>query len=208
MTVRGEAGLGGDQHLVAAADGVEQRADHRLGVTVAVDALTEACRYLSRAKFGALIALEREVGLRGMVEGGTQMGAELAAATLQTIFFPGTALHDLGVVVKGNVIQAAGVQFPLAEPADMPDARLGSRHRAAVGLSKESDAIVIVVSEETGQIRLADGGRLTQALTTEELQTELLRRLRSAPPPPPDEHALQPRPEKPPHPPRGAGAPA
>ena len=179
---------------------------HTRGVTVAVDALTEACRYLSRAKFGALIALEREVGLRGLVEGGTQMGADLASTTLQTIFFPGTALHDLGVVVKGNTIVAAGVQFPLAEPGDMPDTRLGSRHRAAVGLSKESDAIVITVSEETGQIRLAEGGRLSQALSSEELRAELFRRLRSDPPPP-EAQSARPRPDPAP-PPSTRGAPA
>ncbi|MCC6661171.1 MAG: diadenylate cyclase [Phycisphaerales bacterium] len=183
---------------------------HTQGVNLAVDALAEACRYLSRAKFGALIALEREVGLRGMVEGGTPIGAELTATLIQTIFFPGTALHDLGVVIKGNVVQAAGVQFPLAEPADMPDTRLGSRHRAAVGLSKESDAIVITVSEETGQIRLAEGGRLSQALSSEELQAELLRRLKGAPPPPnrtaAEEQAMQPPPSDEP-PARGAGAP-
>src|SRR6185369_12086858 len=108
------------------------------------------------ARFGALIVLERQVGLAGVAEGGTVLNADLSARLLQTIFFPGSALHDLAVIVRGKTIQAAGVQLPLAEPADMPDASLGSRHRAAVGITKECDSIAVVVSEETGSIRLAD----------------------------------------------------
>lgn len=145
----------------------------------AIDAIAEACTYLGKAKFGAIIAIEREVGLRGLVEGGTVLGSELSSTLLQTIFFPGTALHDLAVVVRGNVIQAAGVQLPLAEPEDMPDPRFGSRHRAAVGLTKECDALVVVVSEETGQIRIAERGKLSQAMTPDELKGELRRRLRT-----------------------------
>jgi diadenylate cyclase len=107
-------------------------------IAVAADAIAEACLYLSKSRFGALIVIQREIGLKGIVEGGTLLGAELTSRLLQTIFFPGSALHDLAVIVKGNVIHAAGVQLPLAEPADMPDPRLGSRHRAAVGLSKNA----------------------------------------------------------------------
>ncbi|MFN0131771.1 MAG: diadenylate cyclase CdaA [Phycisphaerales bacterium] len=144
----------------------------------AVDAIADACAYLSKSRFGAIIAVERQVPLRGIVEGGTPLGAELSARLLQTIFFPGTALHDLAVVIQGNVVQAAGVQLPLADPADMPDARLGSRHRAAVGLSKECDALVVVVSEETGNIRIAERGLLSEPLAREDFRDELLRRLR------------------------------
>ncbi len=143
--------------------------------------VAEACRYLSRAKFGALIVLERQVGLSGLVEEGTRLNAELSARLLQTIFFPGSALHDLAVVVKGRVVRAASVQLPLAEPGEMPEPSLGSRHRAAVGLTKECDALVVVVSEETGAIRLAERGRLSGPLTAEELEKELARRLSRAP---------------------------
>lgn len=145
--------------------------------TGVVDAIVEACSYLSRARFGAIIVLERESGLKGLVEGGTTINAEVSARLLQTIFFPGSALHDLAVIVHGSTVRAAGVQLPLAEPDEMPDASLGSRHRAAVGLSKEADALVVVVSEETGNISLAERGRLDQNIGAERLRTELRARL-------------------------------
>ncbi|MEI7658786.1 MAG: diadenylate cyclase CdaA [Phycisphaerae bacterium] len=145
-----------------------------------VGEITAAASYLSRAKFGAIIAIERQIGLAGIVEGGTPLNAVLSARLLQTIFFPGSALHDLAVVVRGKAIHAAGVQLPLAEPSEMPEEGLGSRHRAAVGLSKECDAVVVVVSEETGGIRLAERGRLSERLTPAELRDELERRLTSS----------------------------
>jgi len=148
----------------------------------AADAIAEACAYLAKSRFGAIIAIERQISLNGIVEGGTVLGAELSARLLQTIFFPGAALHDLAVVVKGNVIHAAGVQLPLADPIDMPDPQLGSRHRAAVGLTKECDAMVVVVSEETGQIRIAERGRLSDPIAPAELRDEILRRLKLEPP--------------------------
>lgn len=142
-----------------------------------VDEISEAASYLSRSKFGAILVIERQIGLSGLVEGGTVLNAELHARLLQTIFFPGSALHDLAVIIKGRVIHSAGVQLPLAEPADMPDPSLGSRHRAAVGLSKECDAIVVVVSEETGRVRIAERGRLSQGMSAAELRVELAARL-------------------------------
>jgi diadenylate cyclase len=149
-------------------------------IRVIVEEVSEAAAYLSKAKFGALIVLERQTKLAGIVEGGTKLGAELSGRLLQSIFFPGSALHDLAVVIKGRVIDSAGVQLPLAEPADMPDRRLGSRHRAAVGLSQECDALVVVVSEETGSIRLAERGKLSRPLTESELHDELTARLTNA----------------------------
>jgi diadenylate cyclase len=146
-------------------------------VRFVVDEIVEAAEYLSRARFGAIIAVERESPLSGVVEGGVKLNAELTAPLLQTIFFPGSALHDLGCVVRGKVIDSAGVQFPLAEPSDMPDAKLGSRHRAAVGLTQECDAVVVVVSEETGQVRIAERGKLSTPLTLEDFEEDLTRRL-------------------------------
>ncbi len=151
-------------------------------IAIVVEQVVEACKYLGRAKFGALIVIERQVGLRGVVEGGTVLNAELSSRLLQTIFFPGSALHDLAVIVKGRTIHAAGVQLPLADPDEMPDPELGSRHRAAVGVSKECDALVIVVSEETGTIRLAERGKLSAGLTVDDLRDELRRRLGKVPP--------------------------
>lgn len=151
-------------------------------IVYTVDSIVEACTYLAKAKFGAIIVIEGRVGLSGLVEGGTRLNAEVSARLLQTIFFPGSALHDLAVLVRGKVVVSASVQLPLADPADMPDPRLGSRHRAAIGLTKECDAIVVVVSEETGLIRLAERGRLSAGLTGDELTEALVKRLEKVPP--------------------------
>ena len=145
------------------------------GTAALVNEIVEACAYLAKAKFGAIIVVQREVSLRGIVEGGTTINAELSARLLQTIFFPGSALHDLAVVVRGDRIEAVGVQLPLAEPEEMPDATLGSRHRAAVGVSRESDAVVVVVSEESGAISVAEGGALRRGVGPEELRALLVR---------------------------------
>jgi diadenylate cyclase len=147
-----------------------------------VDAVVDASAYLSKAKFGALIVIERQVRLEGLVEGGTRLEARISSRLLQTIFFPSTALHDLAVIIRGSVVHAAGVQLPMADPADMPDPRLGARHRAAVGLTKECDALVVLVSEETGHIRLVERGRLSDGLSADALREELGARLRREPP--------------------------
>ncbi|MFI4873520.1 MAG: diadenylate cyclase CdaA [Phycisphaerales bacterium JB058] len=146
-----------------------------------VDQMAEACGYLSKAKFGAIIVLERQVQLEGLTEGGTLIKAELSARLLQTIFHPGTALHDLAVIVRGKVIHAAGVQLPLADPEDMPDPSLGSRHRAGVGISKECDALVIIVSEESGLIRLAERGKLSPGFPAGAFKAQLRARLERNP---------------------------
>lgn len=149
-------------------------------IAYTVDEIAEACAFLSRARFGGLIVIERSVGLAGLLEGGTVLNADLSAPLLQTIFFPGSALHDLAVIVKGRRVHAAGVQLPLAEPSDMPDLRFGSRHRAAVGLTKECDALVVVVSEETGALRIAERGKLSSPMDEAQLREELRTRLTRA----------------------------
>ena len=143
-----------------------------------IDALVESATYCSRRKIGALIAIEREVGLGGLAENGTRLNADLTAPLLNTIFFPNTELHDLGVVISQGRIAYAGVQFPLAESGEL-ERELGSRHRAAVGMSQESDAVVLVVSEETGDVSIAERGQLIRKLTPEGLRgllSELLGR--------------------------------
>ncbi|MEA2708120.1 MAG: diadenylate cyclase [Phycisphaerales bacterium] len=143
-----------------------------------IDALVEAAQFLSRRKIGALVAIERDVGLGGIAESGTRVGAELSAPLLETLFWPNSPLHDLGVIVSGGKIAYAGVQFPLAESGDL-ERELGSRHRAAVGMSQESDAVVLVVSEETGDVSIAERGQLIRKLTPEGLRgllSELLGR--------------------------------
>ncbi len=143
-----------------------------------IEALVEAATFLSRRKIGALVAIEREVGFGGIAESGTRIDADLSANLLNTIFWPNSPLHDLGVVVSGGRILYAGVQFPLAEDEDF-EQELGSRHRAAVGMSQETDAVVMIVSEETGDISVAEAGRLIRRLSPENLRsvlTELLTR--------------------------------
>jgi diadenylate cyclase len=146
-------------------------------VTITVDAVVEAAVYLSRAKFGALMVIERSTPLKNLLEGGTVLNADISSRLLQTMFFPGTALHDLAVVIRGQRILAAGVQLPLAEPSEMSDGQLGSRHRAGVGVTQETDALVVIVSEETGIISLAERGELTRSLNADELRGLLLLKL-------------------------------
>jgi diadenylate cyclase len=134
-----------------------------------IDALVEAATFLSRRKIGALVAIERDVGLGGIAESGTRVGADLSAPLLETIFWPNSPLHDLGVIIRNGKIDYAGVQFPLAESGDL-ERELGSRHRAAVGMSQESDAVVLVVSEETGDVSIAERGQLIRKLTPEGLR--------------------------------------
>jgi diadenylate cyclase len=134
-----------------------------------IEALVEAATFLSRRKIGALIAIEREVGLGGIAESGTRINGDLTASLIETIFWPNAPLHDLGVIVSQGKVAYAGVQFPLAESGEL-ERELGSRHRAAVGLSQESDAVVLVVSEETGDVSIAERGQLIRKLTPEGLR--------------------------------------
>ena len=108
----------------------------------------------------------------GLVEGGQQIDATISSRLLESIFWPSSPLHDLGVVVRGNRIVAAGVQFPLAEEGSLA-AKFGSRHRAALGMARESDCVVIVVSEETGMVSIGVDGRLETGLKADEVRDAL-----------------------------------
>lgn len=138
-----------------------------------IEQLVESATFLSRRKIGGLIAIEREVGLVGFGETATRINADLTADLLNTIFWPNSPLHDLGVVISQGRIAFAGVQFPLAESGEL-ERELGSRHRAAVGMSQESDAVIIVVSEETGDISIAESGKLIRKLTPDALRGLLM----------------------------------
>ena len=138
-----------------------------------VDALIESSEHFSRNRIGALVAIERSVGLSTLAGSGTALEAKLTSPLLNTIFHPGTALHDMGVIVAGGRLVAAGCQFPLAESEEV-DPSLGSRHRAALGLAKETDALILVVSEETGRISLACEGQLYLGLEPENLREMML----------------------------------
>ena len=124
---------------------------------------------MSRDKVGALIAIEREVGLRSYAEGGVPLDAEVTEALLRTIFHPKTPLHDGAVIIRGDRIQAAGCLFPLTENVDVGSG-LGTRHRAAIGVTEDSDAIAVVVSEETGGVSFALKGEITRDVEPEELR--------------------------------------
>ena len=137
------------------------------------DILVESLMHLARNKIGALVAVERNVGLGALMESGTVVDAETTPALLNTIFHPGSALHDMGVIIRNDRVSAAGCQFPIAESAEV-DPSLGSRHRAALGLANESDAVVLVVSEETGRVSLACEGQLYLGLELSDLREMLL----------------------------------
>ncbi len=141
-----------------------------------IAALVKSAGYLSRNRYGALIAIQRDVDLTGWAENGTLIGAAVSANLINTIFFPNSPLHDLGVIIRGNRVIAANCQFPSAE-SDEIDIALGSRHLAAIGMSYETDALVLVISEETGVVSIADNGKLTRFLSLDDLAAELTARL-------------------------------
>lgn len=143
-----------------------------------VTAISDAVHFLRKNQFGALIAIERSVRLGGLVEGGQALDAKVSARLLEAIFWPNSPLHDLGVVIRGDRVLAAGVQFPLAEEGMLPP-NFGSRHRAGLGLTLESDCIVVIVSEETGSVSIAENGRVEPGIAQEDFSRVLAERLKS-----------------------------
>jgi diadenylate cyclase len=136
------------------------------------DAVAHAAALLSADRVGALIVLERETGLEDMAEGGVMLRAELSSELLRTIFTPRSALHDGAVLVRGDQIVAAGIVLPLGETSIQAE-RLGTRHRAAVGITEQTDAVVVVVSEESGSIALVERARIVRQLDEDRLRTAL-----------------------------------
>lgn len=134
--------------------------------------VAEAAERLSRARIGGIIAIEREVGLGEYAETGTRVQAEVSAELLTTVFTPYSPLHDGAVIIQGDQIVAAGCILPLTQ-FPVEDRSLGTRHRAALGLSEETDAYVVVISEETSQISLAYRGQLVRGLEPEQLRSRL-----------------------------------
>lgn len=142
-----------------------------------VDPITQAVQVLSKRKIGALIAIERDIGTRALQDTGTKINSTVSAELLSTIFFPHTPLHDGGVIISGDRICAAGCLFPLSQKQELSKT-LGTRHRAAIGIAEETDAIVIVVSEETGAVSVAYNGRLRRGLSEDRLHRVLSSMLR------------------------------
>jgi diadenylate cyclase len=134
-----------------------------------VQRLIRSVARLSKDRIGALIAIEREASLGALAETGISIDAELNSYLIESIFFPKSALHDGAIVVRDDRIVAASCLLPLSQNPDI-DKRLGTRHRAALGLAEETDALAVVVSEETGKISAAVGSKLLFDLTTEQLE--------------------------------------
>ena len=135
---------------------------------------------LALRRQGALVVLERNVGLRNFVDTGTRIDAKVSAALLETFFSPGSPLHDGAVIVREDTVLAAGCILPLSANPRLSGV-LGTRHRAALGLAEETDAAVIVVSEQTGAISVAHRGALHERLDEGALRAELVRIFRIRP---------------------------
>ncbi|MBV8689368.1 MAG: DNA integrity scanning protein DisA nucleotide-binding domain protein, partial [Candidatus Eremiobacteraeota bacterium] len=126
-----------------------------------------------RSRYGALIVIEQSIGLQDVIESGTPIGAELSGELLLALFGPRSPLHDGAVIVRDQTIVAAGCFLPLAEQS-LAEPRLGTRHRAALGLTEQADAVVIVISEETGHVAVAREGRLSRDIGDEARLDRLL----------------------------------
>jgi diadenylate cyclase len=140
--------------------------------------ISRAARILAGSRHGALVVLERETGLQDLAaESGVPIHADLRAELLVTIFYRGTALHDGAAVISGEQITSAGVLLPLSQNV-LDSERYGTRHRAAIGISEQTDAVVVVVSEETGSISLVVRGRIERNLTEEQLRRRIFNLIR------------------------------
>jgi diadenylate cyclase len=137
-----------------------------------IEVIIQTVERLAEVRIGALIALEQSIQLQKAVESGIPVDCEATPEMLETIFFPNNAIHDGGVIIKGDRIALAACIFPLTQRQDL-NPSLGTRHRAAIGLSEETDAAVVVVSEETGAISYAYKGQLVRGVTLEELRAFL-----------------------------------
>jgi len=141
-----------------------------------VEAVLNAAEVLAAKRYGALIVFTRNIGLNTIVETGTRLNAELSSSLLLTLFAPGTPLHDGAVVIHEDRVVAAGCFLPLSEQPDIRRS-FGTRHRAALGLAEETDALILVVSEESGSLSLAHDANLLYDLSLEEMSRRLKRLL-------------------------------
>jgi diadenylate cyclase len=137
-----------------------------------IEVIIQTVERLAEVKIGALIAIEQSIQLQEAVESGVPVDCEATPEMLETIFFPNNAIHDGGVIMKGDRIAYAACIFPLTQRQDL-NKSLGTRHRAAIGLSEETDAVIVVVSEETGMISHAYKGQLVRGVSLEELRAFL-----------------------------------
>ena len=148
-------------------------------VQVWIHEVIKAVNYLARRKIGALIVFERETGLSDYTDTGIKMESHLSAELLINVFIPNTPLHDGAVIIRGPQVVAAGCYLPLSENPFISK-ELGTRHRAGIGVTEVSDAVSIIVSEETGAVSLAIGGQLVHDIQEESLISKLFEELRPA----------------------------
>jgi diadenylate cyclase len=137
-----------------------------------IEVIIKTVERLADVRIGMLVAIEQSIQLQDVVESGIVVDCEATSEMLETIFFPNNAVHDGGVIIKGDRITHAACIFPLTQRQDLSKS-MGFRHRAAIGLSEETDAMVVVVSEETGSISYAHKGQLVRPVTLEELRAFL-----------------------------------
>ena len=152
----------------------ETKSDLETKWNSAIQAICDSCVELSATCTGALIVVERQVRLGEQIETGTILNAKPSKEIFGNIFYPKTPLHDGAVIMRDGIILAAACFLPKPQKEELVNKKLGSRHRAAIGMSENSDAIVIVVSEETGQISIAVDGALTRDYTHEKLKRFLV----------------------------------
>jgi diadenylate cyclase len=146
----------------------------RVEETGAIPEIIKACTRLADKGLGALIVFEKDMGLKNYIETGTKIDAKISAELMETIFTPPSPLHDGAAIIQNDRVIAAGCILPLTQDQRLSTA-LGTRHRAAIGLSEETDAIVVVVSEETRAISYAQGGKLKRKVDINTLRTDLLK---------------------------------
>lgn len=139
--------------------------------------ITNAMEYLKKARIGALMVIERDNSLNDYIDKSKKIYADISSDLLISIFFPNNPLHDGGVIIQGDKITSAGAVFPTSDNMKISK-RLGTRHRAALGVSETGDSIALIVSEETGRLSIAMNGELNYNLTTDEIKLILLEELR------------------------------
>jgi len=160
--------------LFARSSVVERDVSERIGE------LIKAVNYMAKRKIGALIVFERSTGLSDYIESGIRMESMISSELLMNIFIPNAPLHDGAVIVRGNLIMAAGCYLPLSENPFISK-ELGTRHRAGIGISEVCDAVSVIVSEETGQVSLAVGGMIVRDIKEESLISKLFEELNPKP---------------------------
>ncbi len=146
-----------------------------------IDIVAESATRMARERHGALLVFERETGLQDVIDTGVPVDARVSGELVEGIFFPNSPLHDMATVIRGARVVAASCELPLADEVHGGARRVGTRHRAAVGITEQTDAVTVVVSEETGEISIAQSGRLERVARGTLLAQELHRRMMRRP---------------------------